>query len=98
MLNHQQYRRLLAKFAQGKNMTQSALAAGVDRKTARKYIKTKQTPEQLHRPHTGRTRPDPLIGIWPQARQMLRDAPGLEAKALFEYFLTKPESGLFCTS
>ena len=94
MLNHQQYRRLLAKFAQGKNMTQSALAAGVDRKTARKYIKAKQTPEQLHRPHTGRTRADPLIGIWPQARQMLRDAPGLEAKALFEYFLAKPESGL----
>ena len=94
MLNPKQYRRLLAKYAQGKNMSKSALAAGIDRKTARKYIKAKQPPDELHRPHKGSNRPDPLTAIWSQARQMLQEAPGLEAKALFEYFLAKPESRL----
>jgi hypothetical protein len=36
-------------------------------------------------PHTWRTRPDPLESIWPLALAMLRDAPALEAKALFEH-------------
>lgn len=94
MVNQQQYRRLLSQYAKGRNMSQSALAAGIDRKTARKYIRSNQSPDELHRPSRRSHRPDPLIAIWPQARQMLGDSAGLEAKALFEYFLAKPESGL----
>ena len=37
---------------------------------------------------------DPLEKIWPEATAMLRDAPELEAKTLFEHFLARPESGL----
>lgn len=94
MLNLQQYRRLLLKHAQGKNMSQNALGAGVDRKTARKYIQAQQTPQQLQKPHTWRTRPDPLASVWPRAEQMLGDAPELEAKTLFEFFLAQSDSGL----
>ena len=94
MLNLKQYRRLLMKYAQGKNMSLSALRAGVDRKTARKYIKARKTPHELQTPHTWRTRPDPLVGVWPKTVQMLADAPELEAKALFEFFLPQPDSGL----
>lgn len=39
--------------------------------------------EQRQVAHTWRTRKDPLEEIWPQALAMLRDAPELEAKALF---------------
>lgn len=41
--------------------------------------------EQRQTPHTWRTRPDPLEAIWPLALTMLRDAPELEAKALFSH-------------
>jgi hypothetical protein len=94
MLNLKQYRRLLMKYAQGKNMSLSALRAGVDRKTARKYVKAQQTPHQLQKPHTWRTRLDPLTSVWAKAEQMLTDAPELEAKGLFEFFLAQPDSTL----
>src|SRR5664279_1956103 len=41
-----------------------------------------------------RTRPDPLDKIWDEVVTMLQDAPELEAKTLFEYFLARPDSGL----
>lgn len=94
MLNLKQYRRLLQKPAQGKTMTQKALEAGVDRKTARKYLEAQQTPQELQKPHTWRTRPDPLASVWPQAAQMLADAPELEGKALFEFLQAQSGSAL----
>ena len=94
MVNLKQYRRLLLKYAQRKNMSQSALRTGIDRKTARKYIQAQQTPDQLQKDHTWRTRPDPLVRVWPKVAQMLGDAPELEAKGLFEFLLTQPDSGL----
>jgi hypothetical protein len=94
MINRKQYGLLLRKYANTQNMSLSAKQAGVDRKTAQKYIHSQVPPDQLQKPHTWRTRPDPLAGVWPQADQMLRDAPELEAKALFEHFLEQPESGL----
>jgi hypothetical protein len=72
----------------------SALKADVHPQTARKYIAAGTPPEPLQKPHTWRTRPDPLEKIWPEVAGMLRDAPELEAKALFEYFLARPDSGL----
>ena len=66
----------------------------MDRKTARKYLHTTHSPEELRKPHTWRTRPDPLEKIWAEAEQMLELSADLEAKTLFEYFLAKPESGL----
>src|SRR5437016_1752688 len=94
MINLKQYRRLRKKYAQTKHMSLSALRAGIDRKTARKYIQTQQTPQQLQKPHTWRTRPDPLAKAWPKAAQMLADAPELEAKSLFEFLLAQPEPGM----
>jgi hypothetical protein len=94
MINLKQYRRLRKKYAQTKHMSISALRAGIDRKTARKYIQTQQTPQQLQKPHTWRTRPDPLAKAWPKAAQMLADAPELEAKSLFEFLLSQPDPGM----
>lgn len=94
MINLKQYGRLLRKYAQTQNMSLSALQAGVDRKTARKYIQAQQTPEELQKGHTWRTRPDPLADVWPAAQRMLADAGELEAKGLFEFLRKQPGSTL----
>lgn len=72
----------------------SAMKADVHPQTARKYIQASQPPEQLQVKHTWRTRPDPLEAIWPKAEQMLKEAPELEAKALFEHLLPGQEGNL----
>ena len=91
MINLKQYGLLRRKYAQTQNMSITAKHAGVDRKTARKYVQTQVPPDQLQKPHHWRTRPDSLAQVWPLADQMLRDAPELEAKALFEHFLEQPQ-------
>ena len=67
----------------------SAMKAGMSRKTAGKYLRQDNVMEQRQVPHTWRTRKDPLGEIWPGALAMLRDAPELEAKALFEHLAMK---------
>lgn len=63
----------------------SAMKSGMSRNTARKYLRQNDVTEQRREPHTWRTREDPLAAIWPRAEEMLRQAPELEAKALFEH-------------
>ncbi|MGA1731069.1 MAG: IS21 family transposase [Steroidobacteraceae bacterium] len=72
----------------------SALQADMDVQTARKYIRAGKGPDQLKAPHTWLTRQDPLAAIWNEVEQMLQAAPEVEAKALFEHFLERPDSGL----
>ena len=72
----------------------SAMKADVHPQTAGKYIDAGKPPAQLQTPHHWRTRPDPLAKTWAAAVAMLREAPELEAKTLFEYFLARPDSGL----
>lgn len=64
-----------------------AMKAGMSRKSAGKYLKQKDPLEQSQVAHHWRTRKDPLEAIWPKAQEMLREAPELEAKALFEYLM-----------
>lgn len=71
------------------NVTVSAMKADMSRPTARKYLEAQQPPEQLQGKHTWRTRPDPLEKVWPEAEGMLKEAPELEAKALFEHLRGK---------
>lgn len=94
MITEKQCVRLRREFARTHNMNVSGLKAGVDRKTARKYLQSQASPEQLRRPHRWRTRADPLAGVWTQASAMLSDAPELEAKTLFEFLAARPGSGL----
>jgi hypothetical protein len=94
MITNQQYKRLMSEYQKTDNLTDSAMKADVDRHTARKYIEAGKSPAELQAQHTWRTRPDPLDKIWDQVAAMLRDAPELEAKTLFEHFLDRPDSGL----
>ena len=94
MITNQQYKRLMSEYKKTDNLSDSAMKADVDRHTARKYIQAGKSPAELQAQHTWRTRPDPLDKIWEEVAAMLRDAPELEAKTLFEHFVERPESGL----
>ena len=94
MITLQQYGRLQREYARSQNMSVSALKAGVDRRTARKYLNAQQTPAELGQPHDWRTRPDPLAKVWPAAVALLEGAPELEAKTIFEFLCERPENGL----
>lgn len=94
MITLKQYGVLLRKYAQTQNMSISALQAGMDRKTARKYIQAQAPPGPLPGRRRWRNRPDPLAVVWPQASRMLSDAPELEAKSLFEFLRQAPENQL----
>ena len=94
MITNQQYKRLMSEYKKTDSISESALKADIDRHTARKYIEAGKSPPELQVPHAWRTRPDPLEEIWPEVVAMLRDAPELEAKTLFEHFLAQADNGL----
>jgi len=84
-----QLTKLVNERNQGRTISMSAMKAGMTRKTAGKYLNQDNVMGQRQAPHTWRTREDPLKEIWPKAMEMLREAPELEAKALFEHLLPK---------
>lgn len=81
----QQVRKLMEEMSKHGNQGIAALRAGMDRKTARKYLKAGKLPSELGTVRTWRTRADPFEVDWPYVVTMLTDAPELEAKTLFEH-------------
>lgn len=67
----------------------AALRAGMDRKTARKYLKAGKLPSELRGPRDWRTHVDAFEEHWTEVEQWLRDAPQLEAKTVFEQLMAK---------
>jgi hypothetical protein len=63
----------------------AAAKAGMDPKTARKYLRNRRLPSEMRQKHTWRTRPDPFTDTWEEIRQLLIAEPGLQAKTLFEH-------------
>jgi hypothetical protein len=63
---------------------QAALKAGMDRKTARRYVADGKLPSELVTPREWRTRSDPFEAHWPEIEERLAQTPELEAKTLFE--------------
>ncbi len=59
--------------------------SGMDRKTARKYVRSGKLPSELDKPRWWRTRKDPIAEQdWAFVEAQLTDSPALEAKTLFE--------------
>jgi hypothetical protein len=46
-------------------------------------------PSEMKKPRTWRTRADPFAADWPEIESMLKQAPGLEAQAIFEHLLAR---------
>lgn len=63
----------------------AAERSGMDRKTARKYVRAGKLPSELKAPRHWRTRTDPIAPEdWAFVVSQLSESPGLEAKTLFE--------------
>ncbi len=59
--------------------------AGMDAKTAGKYLRDRRLPSEMKPKHLWPTRPDPFEQVRPDLRGRLLLEPGLQAKTLFEY-------------
>lgn len=79
-----QVRKLMEEMSKHGKVGVAAMRAGLDRKTARKYVAAGKLPSELSAPRTWRTRPDPFEEDWPALAARLEDEPGFEAKTLFE--------------
>lgn len=79
--NDRQVRKLFRAHERWRNTTISALAAGMCRQTAAKYIRAGCLPSELARPHTWRTRSDPFAEVQTELVGMLQTAPNLPATA-----------------
>lgn len=69
----------------GKTKAVAAAIAGMDEKTARKYLRLGKLPGDIKVEHTWRTREDPFADVWPEIKEKLEINAGLEAKTLFDY-------------
>ena len=79
-----QVKKLMMEFTKSSNIGRSALRAGMDRKTASKYLKIGKLPSELCTARDWRTREDPFHEHWPWVEERLRQAPKLNAKTLFD--------------
>lgn len=84
-----QVRKLMEEMSRYGKVGLAALKAGMDRKSARKYIRIGKLPSQLVRPRDWRTRRDPFEEDWSEIASRLADAPELEAKTLFEDLMAR---------
>lgn len=62
----------------------AAAKAGMDVKTARKYLRNGKLPSESKPERAWRTRPDPFERVWKEIQEQLDGYPGLEAKTIFE--------------
>ncbi len=74
-----------------KKNTQEVAAAksGMSTNTARKYINSGQLPSEIKKPHSWKTRQDAFSNDWDELSKMLERAPGLEAKTLLSYLMSR---------
>lgn len=81
----QQVRRLMEEMNKNQNKSYAAMKAGMNRRTAAKYLKLGKLPSELPPvDRTWRTRENPFEQHWEKVKQWLEDTPELEAKFLFE--------------
>lgn len=85
MVTDNQVRRLKKLSNTEKNQEIAASKAGMDPKTARKYLGLNRLPSESKRERHWRTREDPFSDVWERVREQIEESPGLEAKTLFEW-------------
>ncbi|MCP4764471.1 MAG: hypothetical protein GY870_22035, partial [archaeon] len=89
-ITDQQVRRLMEEMTKKQNKNYAAMKAGMNRRTAAKYLKLGKLPSEL--PPLDRkwcTRRNPFEQHWPEVKGWLKNAPELEAKFLFEQLCEK---------
>ena len=84
-----QVRKLMEEINTHGRIGHAAMKAGMDRKTARKYIAAGKMPSDMAEARTWRTREDPFADDWPDLERILKQEPNIEAKTLFEELVAK---------
>ena len=79
----------MKQFELENHIGRSAIKAGIDPKTASKYINGAAGPDEQSGERHWRTHPDAFAEVWPRVEEMLFREPGLQAKAIFEELLEK---------
>ena len=83
-----QVRKLMEEISKHGKIGRASMMSGMDRKTGRKYLRSGSLPSELKKEERDyRTRDDPFAFDWPMLKGMLKDAPALEGKALFEWLM-----------
>ena len=85
MVTDNQVRRLMRLIQTEKTKGLAAAKAGMDVKTARKYVRIGRLPSQIRKEHTWRTRKDPFAGVWDEMTGLLDEDARFEAKTIFEW-------------
>jgi hypothetical protein len=83
MVTDQQIRRLLRLSNTEKTQEIAASKAGMDVKTARKYLRARALPSELKADRHWRTHKDEFGDVWPEVKEQLSANSGLEAKTIF---------------
>lgn len=87
-----QVRILMRERQLGKTQEQAAAKANLrSRKTVARYEQMGEYPSERKRPRRYRTRRDAFAADWPTIEAMLREAPELEAKTLFEWLCAEKQ-------
>lgn len=84
MVTDAQVRRLKRLSKTEKRQELAAAKAGMDVKTARKYLADGKLPSENIPERTWRTRTDPFEQVWEEIRTQIETNPGLEGKTIFE--------------
>jgi hypothetical protein len=69
---------------EGLPLSRLALKAGMDVKTARKYLRSGRLPSQVKMPRIWRTREDPFNEVWPEVEKLIQETPELQALTIFQ--------------
>lgn len=84
-VTEQQVRKLMMEHTKSGKIGYAAMKAGMNRKTAAKYVRGGNRSSEKEVLRGWRTRTDPLADYWPEAEKMLEETPALEGRALFEW-------------
>src|SRR3954453_3373286 len=83
MVTDQQVRRLFKLSNTEETQEIAASKAGMDVKTARKYLRARRLPGEMKVERHWRTRKDAFEDVWREVREQLSTNPGLEAQTIF---------------
>lgn len=89
MVTKQQIRKLLMEHVKSGQIGMAAMKAGMNRKTAAKYVHDDNSLLEEKARRDWRTREDPFAICWPEAEKMLMATPELEGHALFDWLCEK---------
>lgn len=71
------------------NQEIASAKAGMDVKTARKYLHNEELPSDMQAPHVWKTRSDAFAAHWDEIEKMLKASPRLQGKTVLAYLIRK---------